>query len=120
MASLTEICSDVILNKLGEKPDNIQILVGHRALERLEKTAKQHAEKALYETVKREVSNEIGVLVTSMVRDIIRLGMGRDTPFYMAATYCTADKDLVERSWVIAKQVVSTADNAYFNLRYVV
>ena len=86
MSRLTQICSDVILDKLGEKPDNIQILVGERAIERLEKTAKRHAKKNLYEKLKRQVADEIQVLVADMIKDIIRFGMGRDSNFFMVSS----------------------------------
>ena len=121
--SLKQICSDVILDKLGEKPDNIQILVGERAIERLEKTAKRHAEKNLYEKVKRQVAEELQVLVSDMISDIIRYGMGRQSHFFMVSSYQHADKDLVKRAWVMAKSVIETFDNERFSLlidRYVV
>jgi len=119
---LTEICSDVILDKLGEKPDNIQILVGERAIERLEKTAKRHAKKNLYEKVKRQVADEIQVLVADMIKDIIRFGMGRDSNFFMVSTYQHADEDLVKRAWAIAKSATESFDNERFSIlidRYV-
>jgi len=118
--TLEERCADVILKALGEKPELIQELVGRRALEDLEVTIRKEEKKRAVKHLKNKVATEIEVLVPSMIADIIVHGMGVDTPFFMRSSYKSADPELVERAWVIARKAVETVGNERFHFNFAI
>lgn len=118
--TLEERCADVILKALGEKPELIQELVGRRALEHLEVTIRKKEKKRAVKHLKNKVATEIEVLVPSMIADIIVHGMGVDTPFFMRSSYKSADPELVERAWVIARKAVETVGNERFHFNFAI
>jgi hypothetical protein len=118
--TLEERCADVILKALGEKPELIQELVGRRALEHLEVTIRKEEKKRAVKHLKNKVATEIEVLVPSMIADIIVHGMGVDTPFFMRSSYKSADPELVERAWVIARKAVETVGNERFHFNFAI
>ena len=118
--TLEERCADVILKALGEKPELIQELVGRRALEHLEVTIRKKEKKRAVKRLKNKVATEIEVLVPSMIADIIVHGMGVDTPFFMRSSYKSADPELVERAWVIARKAVETVGNERFHFNFAI
>ena len=118
--TLEERCADVILKALGEKPELIQELVGRRALEHLEVTIRKEEKKRVVKHLKNKVATEIEVLVPSMIADIIVHGMGVDTPFFMRSSYKSADPELVERAWVIARKAVETVGNERFHFNFAI
>ena len=118
--TLEERCADVILKALGEKPELIQELVGRRALEDLEVTIRKEEKKRAVKHLKNKVATEIEVLVPSMIADIIVHGMGVYTPFFMRSSYKSADPELVERAWVIARKAVETVGNERFHFNFAI
>ena len=118
--TLEERCADVILKALVEKPELIQELVGRRALEHLEVTIRKEEKKRAVKHLKNKVATEIEVLVPSMIADIIVHGMGVDTPFFMRSSYKSADPELVERAWVIARKAVETVGNERFHFNFAI
>jgi len=55
-----------------------------------------------------------------MIADIIVHGMGVDTPFFMRSSYKSADPELVERAWVIARKAVETVGNERFHFNFAI
>jgi len=115
MKTLETICADSLLNKLGDKPDLIQIIVGKRAIERLEKTVRKHERKRAERNLKNHVLDEIDILVKAFIGDIIRFGMGDRSVFFMTSTYKAADPSIVEKAWNIAKNAVRTVHDERFS-----
>ena len=115
MKTLETICADSLLNKLGDKPDLIQLIVGKRAIERLEKTVRKHERKRAERNLKNHVLEEIDILVQAFIGDIIRFGMGDRSVFFMTSTYKAADPSIVEKAWNIAKNAVRTVHDERFN-----
>lgn len=115
MKTLETICADSLLNKLGDKPDLIQIIVGKRAIKRLEKTVRKYERERAERNLKNHVLNEIDILVQAFIGDIIRFGMGNHSVFFMTSTYKDADPSIVEKAWNIAKNAVRTVNDERFN-----
>lgn len=74
--SLENICCDALLDKLGEKPDCIQILVQGRALERIERTYQKRLRRQRRDLLKRGRANmldEVRSCMTDLVPDILSM-----------------------------------------------
>ncbi len=66
--SLTNLCCESLINKIGEMPDQLQILVGEAAFKKLQKYERKKAKKEMIEYITKELS----IILPDIIREEIK------------------------------------------------
>ena len=118
ISSLQTICADSILNKLGEKPDLIQVLVGNRAMHRLEKTIRKELKKELKKEERNRAfdhfKNELDVLIPSIIVDVIEHERSANAFVPIFELYRNRCSKTVELAYSIAIKAVRAMNSELF------
>jgi hypothetical protein len=116
--NLQTICADSILNKLGEKPDLIQVLVGNRAMHRLEKTIRKELKKEIRrEERKRALEHfktELEVLIPSLIIDVIEHERSANAFVPLFELYRNSCSTTVELAYSVAIKAVRAMQSELF------
>ena len=111
MDSLETCCVDSLLDAIGEKPDLIQVLIGERAIDRLEKTIRKEVREEIRKNITGYLSNELIIIVPDIVRDLIQnqtvqsfdLPANARTVYNIYAKYSNVPAYIVDVAWSIAE-----------------
>ena len=112
--SLQTICADSILNKLGEKPELIQVLVGNRAMHRLEKTIRKELKKEERKRAFDHLKNELDVLIPSIIVDVIEHERSANAFVPIFELYRNRCSKTVELAYSIAIKAVRAMNSELF------
>lgn len=112
--NLQTICADSILNKLGEKPDLIQVLVGNRAIHRLEKTIRKELKKEIRREERKRVKTELEVLIPSLIIDVIEHERSANAFVPLFELYRNSCSTTVELAYSVAIKAVRAMQSELF------
>jgi hypothetical protein len=116
--TLQTVCADSILNKLGEKPDLIQVLVGKRAIERLEKNMRKELKKEIAKSIRKNMlerfKTELEVLIPSIIVDVIEHERSENEFIPIFELYKDSCSDLVQLAYSVAIKAVRAMNSELF------
>lgn len=118
LPKLETICADSILNKLGEKPDLIQVLVGNRAMRRLEKTIRKELKKEIRKEERKRAfkhfKTELEVLIPSLIVDVIEHERSANEFIPIFELYRSSCSTTVELAYSVAIKAVRAMQSELF------
>jgi hypothetical protein len=115
MKSLQTISIDSLLDAIGEKPEMIQLLIGERAIDRLEKTIRQEVKEEIKKKITSHLSNELIIIVPDIVKDLIHnqtvqsldLPANARSVYNIYDTYRNVPTYIVDVAWNIAESCMN-------------
>ena len=113
--SLQTICADAYLDELGSRPDLIQIIIGERAIERLERRMKKKFKQEAREEVMQELRDDLQDIVPDLIGQLVELQRGQETlaqNFY--DTFPGVAIKTLECAWSIGTTAVRTLRDELF------
>lgn len=107
-SSLTKMCCESLVNKIGEMPDHLQILVGEAAFKKLQRQERKRAKKEMLELCTKELS--------IILPDIIREEMQRQSmPILHCSQWMNVDPSILNCARQISQHLLRSApDNLFF------
>lgn len=115
MKDLQTMCADAYLDELGDRPDLIQVIIGERAIERLEHRMKKKFRKEAKQEVRQELGDDLSDLVPELIGQLIELHRGEPAlvqNFY--DIYPGVPKKTLECAWSIAERAVRSLRTELF------
>ena len=105
--TLAKMCCESLVNKIGEMPDQLQILIGESAFKKLQRQERKRAKKEMLELCTRELS----IILPDIIREEIQR---QSMPILHCSQWMSVEPSILNCARQISQNLLRSAPDELF------